>query len=260
MEWWRIQCFLSLVVSELIGSFFLGLFAVASSDYAATFAGSPLHIFVYGSTFTVVIFALALTFGQFGAGRFNPAITLLAWLCDAEPFSVNSIIRYLSEWVAQFIGFLAAAFLAQAITGGAPLGCTNVNPALGTSAGAAQALAFVLEFLALLLILHTVALAGLRRKGPLTTLAIGAEFGIFIGIFGPVTGGSFNLFRTLGVGIAEGCLGADIWVYIVSFVLAPIITALLVTYVFPPHCGSQLPKAVLVEKCEMPQPQKKHNC
>lgn len=255
MDWTRIQCWLSYTISELVGTFFLGVFAVGSSDIAATFGGGALNAFAYGATFAITVFGLALMFGQFGAGHYNPAFTLMAWLCDRDPFNINSFVRYISMWLAQFGGFVLAALFVNAYVGGsAPLGCTNVN------AAQSQGLAFVVEFLGLLFLLHIFVLAGMRRKGgPLTTYAIGTGLGLLVAVFGSSSGGSFNMFRTIGVGLVEGCLAGDIWIYIVSWAAAPIITALLVSYVFPPHCGNQLPKVIVAETCNT-EPENDKQC
>lgn len=255
IQWWRVQCWAANAVAELVGSYFLGTFAVGASDYAATYGAGALGSFAVGAVFALVIFAGALTFGQFKAGHLNPAVTLTAWILDPKPFGGTALVRYLSMIVMQLVGYLLAALTVRAYVGGpAPLGCTNVNPVLAATGGG-QALAFLMEFLGLLFVLHTFVLSGMRRKGgPLTAAAIGGQFGFLIAVFASSTGGSFNLSRTLGVGIVEGCLASDIWVYIVPFVVAPAVTAVLVSYVFAIHCGGMQTRVVVSEVCDSTKP------
>ena len=255
MTWQKARCYLAKALCELIGTFFLGIFAVAAQDYAVTYGPAPLSLLGYGAAFAIVSFGLALSFDQFKAGHYNPALTLTAWFFDPCPTSTHSIISYLLMWLGQFLGFLLGALLANAYVGGAaPLGCTNIDGAVGGF------LAWVMETLGLLFLCHIFVLAGLRRKGgPITAWALGTVWGILIVVFSGSTGGSFNLFRTLGVGIVEGCLAGDIGVYIGAFIAAPLLTLLLAGLIFVQSGSGPATRMVVVEECNMPEEHTKEN-
>lgn len=235
IEWWRVQCVSAVIFAELVGTFFIGL-ALAVRDYYV-FAGladvGPVVAAAIRASASVGVMLAFLP--VFYSGNFNPMYTVIKWCCERRMWYMETLGEYFGRLLGQFLGFLFAAWLVSAVTA-APLSCTLVNPLVGNGYG------FLFEFLGSLVLIHVYVLAVARKTSGLTgVLGLGlAEFAI-VAAFAPLTGGSFNFFRSLGVALVQGsACSTGLGVYIGSMFAALIVAAVMLYYIFPAKCAPKV--------------------
>ena len=186
------------LLTETIGTFFLVLVAGLAVNGGADLA--PIAI---GFTLMVMVYAG----GRISGGHYNPAVSLAAVVRGALPTA-----RLAPYWAAQFLGGIAAAFLAWKFTGHpvevAPAESTTVLKAIVGEAVATFALAYV--------VLHT-ATSKAAEGNSYFGLAIGSTVAVFAVAMGPITGGAFNPAVGLSPALAGAVLGTSVtsmwWVY-----------------------------------------------
>jgi aquaporin Z len=188
-------------LTEAIGTFFLvltiGLCVNGGVAMAPLAIGSALMIMVYAG-------------GPISGGHYNPSVSFAAWIRGALP--TKELLPY---WAAQFVGALAAAWLACALTGS----LLHVAPAANVSWMRALTAEVVFSFALSYVVLNTAtakAVAGNSYFG----LAIG--FTVMIGAFavGGISGGAFNPAVGLGPAVIELVFGGSptpmAWIYAVG--------------------------------------------
>jgi len=236
MSW--LGCYLATIFSALLGAFFLGVIAVGASDYNAVFGGGPLAPLANAYGYLAIIFGVIVTFSQFYAGHLAPHVTLAAWLDDPARFTLFGILRYVSIFAFELLGFYLAALYTSFVVGGVPatLGCAE------PAAGVGIAAQFLTSLFVKLLVGHTFLLSAKRYKwGPFGGLAIALEVSAAILALGPVTGGSYSLWRYLGIAFVQGgaCLTASTaLIEFGTFVVAGVVNYLLATFLFTRACST----------------------
>lgn len=226
--------YLATLGAALLGAFFLQVIAVNAPDYNRILSGgstilSPLEN-AYG--YLAVIFGVAVTFGQFYAGHLAPHVTLAAWLDDPRRFTTVGILRYLTIFAMELLGFYLGALYSNFLVGGvaATDGCAEPLPGTGIAAQ------FLTTLFVKLFVGHIFLLSVKRYKwGPFGALAIALVVSSSILSLRFVTGGSYSLWRYLGIAFVQGgaCLTTQTaLIELFTFIAAGAINYLLATFLF----------------------------
>lgn len=197
MSWLRIRTILAKFAAELFGCMAIG-FVLPIRDFFIL-AGLADPGFVAAAAMrSAVTVGLMLAMMMFKAGHFNPIYTVIQWLCEEQRWELETITDYLAMWIGQFFGYLFSAWIVSAFLA-APLSCTIINPLVGNGFG------YLFESLGHLFLVFVFALAVHRRTAAMTgVIGLGAAEFAWVASFGPLTGGSFNFFRSLGVALVQG--------------------------------------------------------
>ncbi len=194
-------------LTELIGTFFLVLTVGCTVISGAPGIIPPLAI---GSALMVMVFAG----GHVSGGHYNPAVTLGVWLrgrCDAK-----DVLPYM---ISQIVGGALAALAARYVVGApkAPPGPLALGPAF---------LAEALFTFALVLVVLNTATSKDTAGNSFYGLAIG--FTVLTGAFavGGISGGAFNPAVAIGVSVMGLAAWTNLWIYLVSELLAGAAAAL----------------------------------
>ena len=227
MQFKWLLCWLGYTFAELFGSLVLVFLAAGATDHILLGGGVAPSAQVVGVYFAVVLFPLIFTLSQFKSGDFNPAISLGVYLnslfengWDLKPFVV-----LISKLVAQFLGALIGAWLLSWFTTAAAAGANSVT-ALGALA---VGRAIFLEILGT----AAIVLFAILGKGgiALKSLSMAVLIGALVSLAAPLSGGSFNFFRTLGPAIVQGTYVNVASVYLVGF-LGGVAVALILKFIF----------------------------
>ena len=225
---------LAAYIAELIGTMLL-VFAictvvtlfVATSPTAQT--GSDYA--VVGLVHAFVLFGLIITLGVVSGGHFNPLVTLAAAvLRRIDP--VDALVYILAQLSGGVLGaLLVKAFLLDEGRAG-HYGALSISPLLsGAVAGAC-----IEGIGTFLLVLAVCAVAfNPRARKEWAPFAIGCTLGLDIMIFGPLTGGGFNIARWFGPALI-GNEFTNSWAYIVGPIVGALAASLLYRFVI---AGSQ---------------------
>ncbi|HET7842397.1 MAG TPA: aquaporin [Terriglobia bacterium] len=194
-------------ITELIGTFFLVLTVGCTVISGAQGVIAPLAI---GSSLMIMVFAG----GHISGGHYNPAVTLGVWMrgrCDTK-----DVVPY---FVAQLIGAGLAALATKYLVGApkAAPGELAVGPAL---------LAEFLFTFALVFVVLNVATAKGTAGNSFYGLAIGFTVTVGACAVGGISGGAFNPAVAVGVSTMGLALWSNIWIYLVSELLAGAAAAL----------------------------------
>lgn len=196
-------------LAELMGTFalvFAGTGAIVINDVTA---GAVSHVGI-ALTFGLVVMAMIYALGEVSGAHFNPAVTI--GFCMAGRLPVRQLVPYV---MSQCVGALAASVVLRLLFGGHPtLGATLPS---GSSAQS-FALEVILTFLLMLVILSVS--TGVKEKGVMAGVAIGAVVGLGALFAGPISGASMNPARSLAPALVAGHL-EHLWIY----AAAPIIGA-----------------------------------
>lgn len=210
-------------IAELLGTFtlvFVGVAAVASGQ------GVAVAALGHGLVLCGLIFA----YGYISGAHFNPAVT--AGLLVGRQITLERAAYY---WVAQLIGGVAAAVLANIlIPNGAQLGQT-VGSLTANSVWTAALFEAVLTFLLVSAIYQS---AVFGKIGHLAALAIGLTLAGCILAGGTYTGASLNPMRTLGPALVAGDLSYLV-PYLIGIFAGGIIGGLLHVAIFRPDASAE---------------------
>jgi len=226
MQFKWLLCWLGYTFAELFGSLLLVFLAAGAADHILLGGGVLPSAQVVGVYFAVVLFPLIFTLAQFKSGDFNPAISLASYVnslfengWDLKPFVV-----LISKLAAQFLGALLGAWLLSWFTVGGTAGANSVTvPTL------AFGRAIFLEVLGTAII---VLFAILGKGGiALKSLSMAVLIGLLVSLGAPLSGGSFNFFRTLGPAIVQNTFVGVASVYLVGW-LAGVAVALILKFLF----------------------------
>jgi len=206
------------LIAELAGTAILCTFgigaAVAVSAASAGGGGLLIVALAHGLALAVAIYA----FGATSGGHFNPTVTLA--LAARGKFAWREVPGYL---VAQLLGGILAAVLVYAAYTStaldARLGATTFGPSVTFGqAMLAEALgAFILVTAVFALAVSPDAPRGVHGFG------IGLALATQIMVFGPLTGASVNLARTLGPDVVLSLAGRSVtWSQLAAYLVAPL--------------------------------------
>lgn len=216
-------------LGSLITSFMFGALSVPAAVYAIGFGFPALSNWEYGGIATVVLLATGLVFNQWRAWHhFTPNLSIACLLHDEE--------CKMTWWKALLtligvVGSLGGYFIAHAIAG-AIVSFSTANASTLTSVTFGPD--FYFEFLGMLLVTHVFLFSSMEFSGVWGVVGISVLQGGLIAAFGPVTGGSFNFWRTLAVGVIEGNLGLTGWgPKLLATIVAPILTAIIKLWIYP---------------------------
>jgi len=232
MSWERIQCIIAKFAAELFGCWAIG-FVLPIRDFFI-FAGLADPGFIAAAAMrSAVTIGLMLGMMMFKAGHFNPIYTVVQWLCEPKRWEFDTIAEYLAMLLGQFFGYLFAAWIVSAFVF-APLSCTVINPLIGNGFG------YLFESLGHLFLLFVFALAVHKRTAAMTgVIGLGAvEFG-WVATFGPLTGGSFNFLRSVGVALVQGSpCSNSLGFYVAAMGTALIVGVVVLLFVLPRKVAS----------------------
>jgi glycerol uptake facilitator protein len=214
------------LLAEVAGTTILCLFGIgAAVSVAAAGAGGPGLLIValaHGLALAVAIYA----FGSVSGGHFNPTVTVA--LAARGRFPWREVPAYV---VAQLAGGVLGAALVYATYGatatGAGLGATTFGADVGyVQAVVAEAIgAFIL-----VTAVFALAVAPNAPKG-MAGMGIGLALATQIMVFGPLTGASVNLARTLGPDAVLSVAGESAaWSQLLAYVVGPLVGGLVAAF------------------------------
>lgn len=191
-------------------------------------------VLAFGLTVTMMAYSV----GQISGGHFNPAVTLAAWI-NKRVDGKNACFYVLSQILGGLTGGLLL-FLLLTLTGvdsaifGAQMGINTVP--VVADGGSGIVLALLVEILATFL--FTLVIIGVTNKkenGKIAGIVIGLALAILLALAGPITGGSLNPARSIGVAFFDTTNIADIWVFIVAPIAGGALGGLLGKVLFKPE-------------------------
>lgn len=210
-------------VGALLTSFLIAALAVPAKEYALGFLAPGLTSWEYGGITAAVIFATGLVFNQFDAWHhFLPHLSIAGLLYDeGRCLTWLSVLRTLICMAGSLGGYFIGHAIAMSIVSFDISGASTLtNVTFGPD--------FYFEFIGMLLICHVFLFSSREFWGVWGVVGIAVLQGALIAAFGPVTGGSFNFWRTLAVGALEGNLGATGWgAKLLATFVAPILTVII---------------------------------
>jgi glycerol uptake facilitator protein len=214
------------LLAECAGTTVLCLFGIgAAVSVAAAGAGGPGLLIIalaHGLALAVAIYA----FGSVSGGHYNPTVTVA--LAVRGRFPWRDVPAYV---VAQLVGGLLGAllvFAAYADTAtAAGLGATTFGD--GVNVGQALVAEAVGAFI-LVTAVFALAVAPSAPKG-VAGMGIGLALATQIMVFGPLTGASVNLARTLGPDTVLSLAGESAqWGQLLVYLVAPLIGGVLAAF------------------------------
>jgi glycerol uptake facilitator protein len=218
-------------VAEFLGTLLLVLFIglVLSMNSAAGLGFTDWA--VIGVVAFLLLAMLIHTLGGASGGHFNPAVTVtLAALRKINPTDAAIYVGL------QVVGGVAGAFIVRLLIPdqGDPVGYGA--PAISQQFLEGRAITgFFVEAIGAFVLMLAYMGATVNRQAARewSGLAIGGAFGIVVMCMGPLTGGSVNPARAFGPAVAGGSEAfGTASTFIVAFVLAPFVGALLAGMVY----------------------------
>ncbi|MGW4065115.1 MIP/aquaporin family protein [Amycolatopsis sp. NPDC004747] len=214
------------LIAELAGTAILCTFgigaAVAVSAASAGGGGLLIVALAHGLALAVAIYA----FGATSGGHFNPTVTIA--LAARGKFAWREVPGYL---VAQLLGGILAALLVySAYTStalDAGLGATTFGSGVsfGPAVLAEAVGAFILVTAVFALAVSPDAPRGVHGFG------IGLALATQIMVFGPLTGASVNLARTIGPDVVLFLTGRSVtWSQLAAYLVAPVAGGLVAAF------------------------------
>lgn len=199
-------------LAELIGTCAL----VAVGCGAAVLAGPAAGLLGVVLAFGLTVTFMAYSVGQISGGHFNPAVTLAAWI-NKRIDGKNACFYVLSQIVGGLLGGLIL-FLIVKLFGVEPAGNMAANyRATVLDGGNAIVLTLLIELVATAIFTFVImGITSKRENGNIAGIVIGLTLAILLLITGPVTNGSLNPARSLGVAFFDTTNLKDIWMFIVA--------------------------------------------
>ena len=215
----------SAYAAELLGTLLLVLFigsvlstanGLGVTDFAVI---GLLHVFVLGM--------LVATLGGTSGAHFNPAVTIaLAAIRKIKP---PDAVIYI---VMQLAGALIAALIVKLVfkdEGHGSYGATGVNDKFLQGKNLSGMFVELIGTFGLMFAIMGTAV-NVRADKAWAPWVIGGTLGAMVMCFGPLTGAGFNPARSFGPNIVAG--GTDWSQLFVSFIIGPIIGALLAAFAY----------------------------
>ncbi len=226
---------LAAYIAELIGTLLLVFFITSvvvlyvSTGQNAQF-GSDFA--VVGLTHFLVLFALIISVGVASGGHFNPLVDHGVHRHPAHrPDRRASSTCSPSSRAAVLGALLAKAFLVDEGRA-SDYGTPKISPLLG---GAFQG-ALIEGIGTFVLVLTVLAVALNPEIRRWAALAIGGALGLGVMVFGPLTGGSFNIARWFGPALV-GNHFTDAWAYIFGPLVGALLAAAVYRFIIEPSSG-----------------------
>jgi aquaporin NIP len=216
--------------AEAVGTFAL-VFAGCGAIVTDAQRDGALGVVGIGLVFFLVLLAAIAALRHVSGAHFNPGVSLSFFLTRHLP--ARDLFTY---WAAQLAGAVLAALLLLVIWPGHPADLGSTVPTVS----ALRALVVELVLTALLMLVIMSVATDTRAVGAPAALAIAAAVGLAAIAFGPLTGASLNVARSLGPALAAG-QWQDFWVYIVGPLVGAPLGALAYQYMRGEH-----PQAPLV--------------
>ena len=228
-------------VAELIGTFGLvfvictvvTLYAPAAQPAAQ--AGLPsVQPFqdwaVIGLAHAFILFALIQALAVASGAHFNPAVTV-AMTAIRQIRVIDAAIYIL----VQLIGGIAAAFVVKLMFDNPNAAGTNPkfgSVGIGPAAAGSVSVAFAAEVIGTFLLVFAIVGVAVNPRGikDWAGFAIGAMLGAAVMIFGPVSGAGLNPARALGPALIAGHFDKPAHIWILIWVLGPLVGALLAAF------------------------------
>lgn len=195
--------------SEFFGTFlflFTAFLSTTGVQRLGTFNGLDAQtLLVISSSFGI---ALAVAVWLYGSSHFNPSVTMAQLL-----LRIIGPVRALILMSAQIAGGLSATALTKAIYGKS-LVITRLN-------GINELQGLIVESFGVSALIFTVLMLSVRKhqSTQFVPIAVGSLLTVLIFLGGPITGGSFNYFRSLTASIVENDFPHEHWIYAVSNIL-----------------------------------------
>lgn len=188
----------------------LGTFALVFAGCGAIVTNAERHAALgtvgIGLVFFLVLLAAIASLGHVSGAHFNPGVSLSFFLTRHLPG------RDLAAYVAaQVIAATVAALLLLVIWPGHPADLGATVP----SVTAIKALVLEMVLTAFLMLVILSVATDTRAVGAPAAIAIGAAVGLAAIAFGPLTGASLNMARSLGPALASG-QWHEFWIYVVG--------------------------------------------
>ncbi len=206
---------------------FLGTALLMAFGTGAAISGAPLLAVAFA--FGLTLATLIMVFGPVSDAHLNPQVTLvLAWRGHADWRDVGPYIA------AQLAGGIAGTALHLGMFGAdvvraANVGATELAPGVGLAGGIVAEAAFTY------VLVLAIAAFGVHSALPAAQAGLGIGLSLVVGVIvvGPLTGGAFNIARTLGPLVGQQALGLEArWDLLPVYLLGPLIGAVagLATY------------------------------
>ena len=231
-------------LAEFIGTFTLVLFVTLvvseiarpplSAQEIAQGASAPFIDFsVIGLVHVFVLFMLIQTLAVISGAHFNPLITAaLTAIRQIRPIDAAIYV------VVQLAGGVLGALVTKLI-----LKADNVPNAkavhwgavsFGDNLGGSVGLAMLVEGIGAFFLVWAVVGVAVNPQAfrEWAGLVIGGTLGLIVMVGAPLTGGSFNPARAFGPALASGTFDPNAGKWLLAYVLAPLIGAVLAAFVY----------------------------
>jgi MIP family channel proteins len=225
---------LAAYIAELIGTLLLVFFITSvvvlyvSTGQNAQF-GSDFA--VVGLTHFLVLFALIISIGVASGGHFNPLVTT-AFIVIRRIDPIDGLVYVLAQLSGGVLGaLLTKAFLLDEGRA-SDYGTPKISGLLG---GAFQG-ALIEGIGTFVLVLTVLAVALNPEIRRWAALAVGGALGLGVMVFGPLTGGSFNIARWFGPALV-GNHFTDAWAYIFGPLVGALLAAGVYKFIIEPTSG-----------------------
>ena len=199
---------------------FLGTALLMAFGTGAAIGGAPLLAVAFA--FGLSLATLIMVFGPVSDAHFNPQVTLaLAWRGHA---AWGDVAPYIAAQLAGGVAGTAVhlAMFGVDITRAANIGATELADGVGLLGGITAEAAFTF------LLMLAIGAFGVHGRLPAAQAGLGIGLALVVGVVvvGPLTGGAFNLARTVGPLLGQVALGeAARWDQLVVYVVGPLLGA-----------------------------------
>jgi MIP family channel proteins len=212
--------------AEVLGTFLLTLFIIlaVSGTAPAPVGTGNVDIVLIAFTHAIVLFVLVRSLGAASGAHFNPAVTVaLLYKGKIGPADAAAYI------VLQCVGAILAALFAGLLMGDAAEAVNYAAPAVNPDQFAEGSiwLGALADGTAAFILMWAIMATAVDPRGnrEWAPYVIGLALGLGVLVFAPVTGAPINPARALGP-LLVGDFG-DLDMFLVSFVIGPIVGALL---------------------------------
>jgi glycerol uptake facilitator protein len=231
-------------LAEFIGTFTLVLFITWAVSEVARAPLSPAEIAqgasapfvdltVIGLVHVFALFLLIQTLAVVSGAHFNPAVTAaLTAIRQIRP--IDAAIYIVVQLAGGVLGALVTKLIlkadnvpnAKAVHWGAPT--------FGDNLGGSVGLAMLVEGLGAAFIVWAIVGVAVNPQAfrEWAGLVIGGTLGLALMVAFPLTGGSFNPARAFGPALASGTFDPNAGKWLLVYVLAPVIGALIAAFVY----------------------------
>lgn len=212
--------------AEFAGTAILCLFGIGAAVSVTASGVGPSGLLIVALAHGLALAVAIYAFGGISGGHYNPTVTVA--LAARGRFLWREVPFYL---IAQLLGGILGAALVYAAYGD-----TAIDGGLGATAYSDDvtfAQALVAEAVGAFILVTAVFALAVAPTAPkeVPALGIGLALATQILVFGPLTGGSVNLARTLGPNAVLSLAGGEVsWSQLILYVVAPLIGGLVAAF------------------------------